>query len=179
MPGKLPVPGRSTNLMIVGHGPTALTVGAWCFFFVFLLLFFFFFFFFLGYPFSFLSPSIGDGPIWTEILFPWAVKPTLSLSLSLSLSLFSVCVCLLCLGYLLCYLCLNKVGFTNTCMGMSLHFFHSSCLTHRVVTVTVCNYFPLGVIDLDCQNNIKQRKDCLNDTCRATCVAHLSLSKPN
>ena len=52
--GKLPVPGHSTVWMIVGQGPIALAVGAGggclnIFSFVYL--------------FSFLSPSLGDGPI--------------------------------------------------------------------------------------------------------------------
>ena len=52
--GKLPVPGRPTIWIIVGQGPIALTVGAagGCFD-IFTLL----------YPFSPLSPSLGDGPI--------------------------------------------------------------------------------------------------------------------
>ena len=49
--GKLPVPGRPTNLDTVGQGPTVLAVGAggvvWTFFS-------------LVYHFSFLSPSIWD-----------------------------------------------------------------------------------------------------------------------
>ena len=52
--GKLPVPGRPTILMIVGQGPIALAVGAGggCFLLdIFALL----------YPFSPLSPSLGDG----------------------------------------------------------------------------------------------------------------------
>ena len=52
--GKLPVPGRPTIWIIVGQGPTALAVGAvgvvWLFFT-------------LIYPFSPLSPSLGDGLI--------------------------------------------------------------------------------------------------------------------
>ena len=52
--GKLPVPGRPTIWMIVGHRPIALAVGAGgsCLD-IFTLL----------YPFSLLSPSLGDGPI--------------------------------------------------------------------------------------------------------------------
>ena len=52
--GKLPVPGRPTIWMIVGRGPIALAVGAGegCLD-IFTLL----------YPFSPLSPSLGDGPI--------------------------------------------------------------------------------------------------------------------
>ena len=63
--GKLPGPGRPTILMIVGQGPIALKVGAGggCLD-IFTLL----------YPFS-LSPSLGDGPIYTEILSQRAVKP--------------------------------------------------------------------------------------------------------
>ena len=56
---KLPVPGRPTIWMIVGQGPIALAVGAGggCLD-IFTLL----------YPFFSLSLSLGDGPIWTEIL---------------------------------------------------------------------------------------------------------------
>ena len=52
--GRLPVPGRPTIWMIVGHGPIALALGAGggCLD-IFTLL----------YPFSLLSPSLGDGPI--------------------------------------------------------------------------------------------------------------------
>ena len=52
--GKLPVPGRPTAWMIVGQGPIALAVGAsgGCLDI-----------FTLRYPFSPLSPSLGDGPI--------------------------------------------------------------------------------------------------------------------
>ena len=52
--GKLPVPGRPTIWMIVGQGPIALAVGAGgsCLRTFSLL-----------YPFSLLSPSLGDGPI--------------------------------------------------------------------------------------------------------------------
>ena len=52
--GKLPVPGRPTIWITVGQGPTALTVGVGggCLD-IFTLL----------YPFSPLSPSLGDGPI--------------------------------------------------------------------------------------------------------------------
>ena len=66
--GKLPVPGRPTILMIVGQGPIALAVGAGggCFLLdIFALL----------YPFSPLSPSLGDGPIYTEILSQRTAKP--------------------------------------------------------------------------------------------------------
>ena len=64
---KLPLPGRPTNLMIVGQGPIALALGAgWgCF----------------GHfysPLSFLSSfslSLGNGPIETEILSQRAAKP--------------------------------------------------------------------------------------------------------
>ena len=64
--GKLPVPGRPTIWMIVGQGPTALAVGAGGGSLdIFTLL----------YPFSSFSLSLGDGPIWTEILSQWAVKP--------------------------------------------------------------------------------------------------------
>ena len=52
--GKLPVPGRPTIWMIVGQGPIELLVGAngGCMDIYTLL-----------YPFSPLSPSLGDGPI--------------------------------------------------------------------------------------------------------------------
>ena len=52
--GKLPVPGRPTTWMIVGKGSIALAVGAdvGCLD-IFTLL----------YPFSPLSPFLGDGPI--------------------------------------------------------------------------------------------------------------------
>ena len=52
--GKLPVPGRPTIWITVGQGPTALAVGAGggCLD-IFILI----------YPFSPLSPSLGDGPI--------------------------------------------------------------------------------------------------------------------
>ena len=65
--GKLTVPGRSTIWIIVGQGPTALAVGAGggCFDIFLCLLFFL-----LSY-----SLSLGDGPIWTEILFQMVVKP--------------------------------------------------------------------------------------------------------
>ena len=92
--GKLPVPGRPTIWITVGHGPTALAVGAGggCLD-IFTLI----------YPFFPLSPSLwetaryrlkyclkgplnprptnqptnslGDGPIYTEILSQRAVKP--------------------------------------------------------------------------------------------------------
>ena len=54
MLGKLTVQGRPTNSIIVGQGPIALAVGAGggCFDI-----------FSLVYLFSFLSPSLGDGPI--------------------------------------------------------------------------------------------------------------------
>ena len=64
--GKLPVPGRPSIMITVGQGPIALAVGA-------------------GgggldistliYPFSSFSLSLGDDPIWTEILSQRAVKP--------------------------------------------------------------------------------------------------------
>ena len=52
--GKLPVPRRPTIWIRVGQGPTALAVGAGvgCLDI-----------FTLDYPFSPLSPSLGDGPI--------------------------------------------------------------------------------------------------------------------
>ena len=57
------MPGRPTIWMIVGQGPVALAVdaGGGCLD-IFLLL----------YPFSL---SLGDGPIWTEILSQRAAKP--------------------------------------------------------------------------------------------------------
>ena len=63
---KLSVPGRPTNWIIVGQGPVALAVGAGrgCLDN-----------FSLVYLFSFLSPSLGDGPIQTEIRSQRAVKP--------------------------------------------------------------------------------------------------------
>ena len=52
--GKLPVPGRPTILITVGHGPIALAVGAGGGGLdIFTLI----------YPFSSLSLSLGDGPI--------------------------------------------------------------------------------------------------------------------
>ena len=52
--GKLPVPGRPTIWIIVGYGPNALAVGAgWGCLDIFTLL----------YPFSPLSPPLGDGLI--------------------------------------------------------------------------------------------------------------------
>ena len=64
--GKLPVPGRPTILITVGQGPIALAVGAGggCLDI-----------FTLVYPFSSFSLSLGDGPIYTEILSQRAVKP--------------------------------------------------------------------------------------------------------
>ena len=65
--GKLPVPGRPTIWITVGQGPTALVVGAGggCLDI-----------FTLVYPFlSSFSLSLGDSPIWTEILSQRAVKP--------------------------------------------------------------------------------------------------------
>ena len=63
---ELPMPGRPTIWMIVGQGPTAFAVGAGrgCLDI-----------FTLVYPFSPFSLSLGDGPIWTEILSQRAVKP--------------------------------------------------------------------------------------------------------
>ena len=64
--GKLPVPGRPTILITVGRGPVALAVGAGGGGLdIFTLI----------YPFSSFSLSLGDGPIWTEILSQRAVKP--------------------------------------------------------------------------------------------------------
>ena len=52
--GKLPVPGRPTILITVGHGPIALAVGAGGGGLdIFTLI----------YPFSFFSLCFGDGPI--------------------------------------------------------------------------------------------------------------------
>ena len=67
--GKLPVPGRPTIWITVGQGPTALAVGAGggCLDI-----------FSLIYPFLPLSPSLGDGPIYTEILSQRAVKPKIN-----------------------------------------------------------------------------------------------------
>ena len=55
--GKLPVPGGPTIWMIVGQGPIALTVsaGGYCLDIFTLFL-------------SCFSLSLGDGPIWNEIL---------------------------------------------------------------------------------------------------------------
>ena len=67
---KLPVPGHPTICITVGQGSPALAVGAGggCLDIYTLI-----------YHFSFsllsLSPSLGDGPIWTEILSQRAVKP--------------------------------------------------------------------------------------------------------
>ena len=64
--GKLPVPGRPTLLLSVGQGPIALAVGTGGGGLdIFTLI----------YPFSSFSLSLGDGPIWTEILSQRAVKP--------------------------------------------------------------------------------------------------------
>ena len=64
--GKLSVPGRPTILVTVGQGPIALTVGAGVGGLdIFTLI----------YPFTSFSLSLGDGPIWTEILSQRAVKP--------------------------------------------------------------------------------------------------------
>ena len=64
--GKLPVPGRPTTLITVGQGPIALAVGAGeGGMDIFTLI----------YPFSSFSLSLGDGPIYTEILSQRAVKP--------------------------------------------------------------------------------------------------------
>ena len=67
--GQLPVAGRPTVWITVGQGPTALAVsaGGGCLDI-----------FTLTYPFSPLSPSLGDGPIYTEILSQRAVKPKTS-----------------------------------------------------------------------------------------------------
>ena len=64
--GKLLVPGLTTIWMIVGQGPTALAVGAgglvghFCSNLSFL---------------SLISHSLGDGPIYNEILSKRAIKP--------------------------------------------------------------------------------------------------------
>ena len=64
--GNIPVPGRPTILITVGQGPIALAVGAGGGGLdIFSLI----------YPFSSFSLSLGDGPIWTEILSQRAVKP--------------------------------------------------------------------------------------------------------
>ena len=64
--GKLPVPGRPTILITVGQGPIALAVGTdGGGLDIFALI----------YPFSAFSLSLGDGPIYTEILSQRAVKP--------------------------------------------------------------------------------------------------------
>ena len=64
--GKLLVPGRPTIWMIVGQGPIVLSVGAGggCLD-IFTLLSFL----------SSISLSLGDGPIWTEIVSQRAAKP--------------------------------------------------------------------------------------------------------
>ena len=63
--GKLPVPGRPTIWIRVGQGPTALAVGA--------VGVFGHFYSRLSFLSSF-SLSLGDGPIWTEMLSQRAVK---------------------------------------------------------------------------------------------------------
>ena len=64
--GELPVPGRPTILITVGQGLIALAIGAGGGGLdIFTLI----------YPFSSFSLSLGDGPIYTEILFQRAVKP--------------------------------------------------------------------------------------------------------
>ena len=67
--GELPVPGHPALWMIVGQGPVALAVGAGggCLD-IFTLL----------YPFSSLSPSLGDGLIWTKILSQRAAEPKIT-----------------------------------------------------------------------------------------------------
>lgn len=62
----LSVLGRPTNLKIGGQGSVELSIGAGgaCFGH-----------FSLVYLFSFLPPSLGDGPIYTEILCQRAVNP--------------------------------------------------------------------------------------------------------
>ena len=66
MLGKLPVPGRPAIWITVGQGPTALAVGAVGVVWTFLLSSIFL---------SSFSLSLGDSPIWTEILSQRAVKP--------------------------------------------------------------------------------------------------------
>ena len=64
--GNLQVPGRPTILITVGQGPIALAVGAdGGGLDIFTLI----------YPFSSFSLSLGDGPIYTEILSQRTVKP--------------------------------------------------------------------------------------------------------
>ena len=63
--GEFPVPGRTTIWITVGQGPTALAVGAGGVFGHF--------YSHLSFLSSF-SLSLGDGPIWTEILSQRAVK---------------------------------------------------------------------------------------------------------
>ena len=62
--GKFPGPGRPTIWMTEGQGPTALAVGGGCLD-IFTLL----------YLFSPLSPSLGDGPIMTEIRLKGPLNP--------------------------------------------------------------------------------------------------------
>ena len=64
--GKLPVSGRPTVWMIVSQGPNALAIGAGggCLDIFTLLC-----------PFSSFSLSLGDGLIWTEVLYRRAAKP--------------------------------------------------------------------------------------------------------
>ena len=66
MLGKHSVPGILLIWIIVGQGPIVLAVdaGVGCLDI-----------FSLVYLFSFLSPSLGDGPMWTEILSQRAIKP--------------------------------------------------------------------------------------------------------
>ena len=65
--GKLPVPGRPTIWLTVGQEPTALAVGAGGALFGH-------FYSHLSFLSSF-SLSLGDNPVWTEILSQRAVKP--------------------------------------------------------------------------------------------------------
>ena len=63
--GKLSVPGCPINLVSTRQGPIALAIGTnGCCLDSFSLV----------YLFSFLFPSLGDGPIWTEILSHRVVK---------------------------------------------------------------------------------------------------------
>ena len=68
--GKLPVPERPTIWIIVGQGPVALAGGAGegLFGHFYSLLSFL----------SSVSLSLGDGPIWTEILSQRAIKPEIN-----------------------------------------------------------------------------------------------------
>ena len=75
------MPRRPTIWMIAGQGPIALAVaaGGGCLDI-----------FTLFYLFSRLSPSLGDGPIWTEILSQRAAKPKTTNNLVLAHVLWHV-----------------------------------------------------------------------------------------